>query len=147
MNVRKILFKITEYIAFVVKGGHRTLKNYNCSILSREESLNQVLQNVNRKEYKGFIRFGDGEYQLIRGLSIGFQTASENLSRDLNYALHNTDNLDIDIAVDIPSYNEISSFRIYKRISVFPWSFFYINNIQKEKSYLYTGFTTPYFFR
>jgi len=107
--------------------------------------LERVLRNCERESYRGFIRFGDGEYQLIRGLGIAFQKASGALSTDLAAALHNEKNLDVDIAIDVFSYNEIRAMKLHKRVSFFPWSFFFIKECRSGEPYLYTKFTMPYF--
>ena len=129
----------------MARGGYRFLKYHEASILSREDSLKRVSTNCERDSYKGFIRFGDGEYQLMNGLSIGFQHASKSLSTDLKCALHNEMGLDIDIAIDAPSYAEIQNMGFYKKVSFLPWSYFFVNESDSGRQYLYTGFTVPYF--
>lgn len=142
-RIKKIFFKTKEYALFVL-GGYKTVKTHQIQLLSREDSLKRVLQNSDRAEYKGFIRFGDGEYQLMNGLSIAYQKASKELAHELKNALKNNSNLDIDIGVDIPSYKEIKSMKLLRRPIYWPWSRYYVKNCDPQKQYLYTGFTMPY---
>ena len=97
-------------------------------------------------DYKGFIRFGDGEYGLIKGRSIQFQRKSKNLSQKLKAALGNVDNLNIDIGIDVPNYLHSGKPMAELRL---PWPYFYTKTVvekyeDRSQNFLYTGFTMPY---
>jgi glycosyltransferase family protein len=78
-------------------------------IVSPEETLEEIINNK-----KSISRFGDGEFRLIFGISIGFQKANKLLSERLKNILESNDN---GILIGIPNslnfeylekYNELS---------------------------------------
>ena len=110
------------------------------------ESLDLVTKHMKDPSYRGFIRFGDGEYGLIKGRSIQFQRKNKELSKKLRAALDNVENLNIDIGIDVPNYlhsgKAMSEFKL-------PWPYFYTKTVterykDRKQNFLYTGFTMPY---
>lgn len=140
-KINKYTFTIQEYILFLFKFGHTYLKKNKKTTPNIEESLDIVLNHLKDENYKGFIRFGDGEYYLMKGRSISFQPKSKFLSSLLYDALKNKNKLNIDIGVDIP--NLLDKKGISNELKL-PWPYFYTKNYNTTQSYIYTGFTMPY---
>lgn len=146
MNIGKACFFMKEYLLFVLSFGHSYLKKHHVIMPSMKESLDLVTKHMKDPSYRGFIRFGDGEYGLIKGRSIQFQRKNKELSKKLRAALENVVNLNIDIGINVPNYLHSGKLKVELKL---PWPYFYTKTVverykDRNQNFLYSGFTMPY---
>lgn len=100
-------------------------KSFNCVKHAEFITDNQCIDLL-IKEKKSFIRFGDGEFDILEGKGIHYQKYNKNLAKDLNQILEyyiNNHN-DAKYIVGMPTFflNKNGSFMLKSRLLLSCWS-------------------------
>lgn len=140
----KTVYRILKNIYFSIKT-KKVLKKYGKpNVKNSIDTIHYIVTN----EEKSVSRFGDGEFDLIKGKSIKFQEYNPVLACKLKKILSNEDNRSI---VCIPAIYEFDILHTLKYKSKMFWLFYIINNhasyvteLNLKKQYYDACFSRPY---